>query len=138
MYINHAQQTLLPLQPVAEEQGYSSPRNNQPEYVYSVAATDSISLRVLFLRHMKQQRWVYFLNQDLSLKTNNYPVLQVKLNQQHNQFDAVEKIISCGQAGAVIIEKPALSQEQIALLKQRCQTHSVILILLESHLEQCH
>lgn len=108
------------------------------EVIFSVASSDWISLRVLFLRHMKQQRWIYFLNKDLALKTNNYPVLQVKLNEDQKQFDAIQKIIHFGQAGAIIIEQPQLTQQQLNELKLACLKQNVILILLDNQLEQCH
>ncbi|XOV78301.1 MAG: hypothetical protein ACFHVJ_15315 [Aestuariibacter sp.] len=112
--------------------------STEKEVIYTVPASDWISLRVLFLRHMQQQRWIYFLHQELSIKTNSYPVLQVKLNNQQKQFDAIQKIVHFGQAGAIIVERPVLTEEQLAQLTQACLKQNVILVLLENHLELCH
>lgn len=100
------------------------------DYVFNIDAADMLSLRVLFLRHMKQQRWIYFLNDKMSIKTNAYPVLQVKLSESHSQFDSIVKLIQYGQTGAILVERSKMTPTQLRAIRSLCNKNRVMLILL--------
>ena len=91
-----------------------------------------VRLRSLFLGLVQQKRWIYFLNDNIQLRADHLPVLQVKLKEHHNQYDCIQRIVSSGHCSAIVLEKSKMNELQIKHIHNLCFKQKVQLILLEN------
>lgn len=89
-------------------------------------------LRALFLGLIRQNRWIYFLNDKIKVRAEHLPVLQVKLKEHHCQYQSLQRIILSGHCSAVVVEQNQLSTEQLESIHHLSAKHKVQLILLEN------
>lgn len=91
-----------------------------------------VKLRSLLLGLVQQKRWIYFLNENIQLRADHLPVLQVKLKEHHNQYDCVQRIVSSGHCSAIVLEKSKMEELQIQQIQTLCFKQKVQLVLLEN------
>lgn len=103
-------------------------QGSSPSYQFDEMA----KLRALFLGLIRQKRWIYFLNDQIKLRANHLPVLQVKLKEHHCQYQSLKKIIVAGNCSAVVVENNKLDNKQLEEILTLGVAHRVQLILLEN------
>lgn len=89
-------------------------------------------LRALFLGLIRQNRWIYFLNDKIKVRAEHLPVLQVKLKEHHCQYQSLQRVILSGHCSAIVVEHNQLSSEQLDHIHQLSAKYKVQLILLEN------
>lgn len=107
-------------------------RRNTSDASSSYNFDEMAKLRALFLGLIRQKRWIYFLNDEIKLRANHLPVLQVKLKPHHCQYESLQKIIVAGNCSAVVVENNKLDDKQLEDILALGIAHRVQLILLEN------
>lgn len=91
-----------------------------------------VKLNSLLKGLIKQKHWIYFLNQDIQLRAEGLPVLQVKLKEHHIQSECIARIVMSGHCSAVIVEANQMDEVQLQHVQALCIKQQVQLIFLES------
>lgn len=97
-----------------------------------VPVPQSMQLRALFMGLIKQKHWIYFLNEDIQLRAEHLPILQVRLKQHHIQSECIERIALSGHCSAIVIESNKMSETQLQQIQSLCIKRKVQLIFLEN------
>lgn len=95
--------------------------------------TQQQKLNALFLKLVKQNRWIYFVHDEIKIKADDQPILQVKLKPHHSQFECLSRIAQCGHASAILVEKLEMNAAEFMTLNQICAEANVLLVLLDQN-----
>ncbi len=82
------------------------------------------------LQALRNNRWTYFFSRQSSLVHDVEYVMQIKQPEGEQLFDWLEKVITAGQAGCVVVESlrlPAVKQQALMAL---CHKYSVLLVAI--------
>lgn len=94
-----------------------------------------VQLRALFLGLIKQKCWIYFFNEEIKIRADHLPVLQVKLKEHQLQFESICRIVTSGHCNAIVVEQNKMSSEELRSVQLLCIQHKVQFVLLENLLE---
>lgn len=95
--------------------------------------TQQQKLNALFLKLVKQNRWIYFVHDEIKIKAEEQPILQVKLKPHHSQFECLTRIAQCGHTSAILVEKLEMNAAEFMALNQICAEANVLLVLLDQN-----
>ncbi len=107
-------------------------RLNTDRYFVWAKTNDTPRLQALFLKLLQQNRWIYFIHDQVRIKSAPQPILQVKLKQHHSQFECLQKIIEAGHCSALVLEKLDMNAAEFMQLNQICAEAKVLIILLDN------